>query len=211
MADMQDHNHARTQSILQPPPSPLTIGSNHISEGERILNIICPARYFTSSTCTITDEHGELLFKLEIPAAFKSYSVRRTLKDTSDRTLLVLRHPNSKIHTLAVETETGTQLCLIKDHGQHVRDQTAQIHFGECYATIDIRDVNAIGTKTLYQFQGQPVAELEMVVDHELGLLTSKSDSVRTAWRLRIAPGVDMALFVALAFARIEISQSWRR
>lgn len=211
MAEIQDHNHSLSQPTLQSPPSHITIGSNHISEGERTLNIVCPARYFTSSTCTITNEYGELLFNLEVPAALKSYSVRRTLKDTSNKTLLVLRHPNSKIHTLAVETETGMQLCLIKDHGERIRDQTAQVHLGECYETIDIRDVNAVGTKTAYEVQGRLVAELEMVVDNERELLRSKGDSIRTAWKLRMGPGVDMALFVALAFARIEISQSWRR
>ncbi|KAF7187711.1 hypothetical protein HII31_11050 [Pseudocercospora fuligena] len=174
MAEIQDHNHSKTQSTLQSPPSLLTIGSGHISEGERTLSITCPARYFTSSTCPITNEYGELLFKVEVPAALKSYSVRRTLKDTSDKTLLILRHPNSKIHTLAVETETGMQLCLVKDHGERIRDQTAQVHFGECYETIDIRDVNAVGTRTAYEVQGRLVAELEMVVDNERELLKVK-------------------------------------
>lgn len=212
MAEIRDSidSRTKTQNVLQSTPASLVIDSRHVSEAERLLSITCPSRGLGPQTCTIRDEQLELLFKFEHPALFTSASVRRKLKDATNQLLLVIRHPKN-IHTSVIESKDGAQVCVLKDHGKSDRrEQTASVHLGDIYETIDIQD-NAMGTKTEYRVQGQLVAELTLLYDGKTSKpLTSKlvTSATSTQWTLRMASGSDMAFFVILAFARIEIAQA---
>ena len=198
-------------SILHAPLTSVSIGSGHISATECTLKIRCRDRYFRDTE--VCDVDGHKLFVLEAKGPFMSWSIRRTLKDSSGNHILDLRHYKSKLKQWIVEDPTGRELCLVKDGvvpGSRFTAVDAQVSVEVNNVTISLRSFDHAGTKTHFEVDGVVIAEMLLTDNNDVSFL-HRQDLERTSWRLRIAGGVDLPLVLALAFCRAEISHAWRR
>jgi hypothetical protein len=179
-------------------PVSMTINSGHIVQEERTLEILCPDRNLNNAV--VTNEAGEQEFALSTKPFLTSWSVRRSLKDKSKLSQWEVQDPQEK------------QLCLIKD-GElpgKITNATAQLHTGDAYASISMKSSDHAGTTTVFEFEGVPIAEMSLTTNNDVSFLQARGLS-RTAWKLRVAAGADLALILALAFCRVEINHLWRR
>ena len=198
-------------SVLESPPVPVSFGSGYIVKGESTLEIQCHDRFFRDAV--VIDENGDKIFALEAKDPFTSWSVRRTLRDAMGRPVLDLRHYKSKMKQWVVEDPQGRELCTIKDGVLTSRKFTAAhalVPTDSGQVNVSMRSFDHAGTKTVFEVEGAPIAEMLLTENNDTSFL-HKHGLDRTLWKLRVAPGIDMALILALAFCRAEISHVWRR
>jgi hypothetical protein len=115
-----------------------------------------------------------------------------------------------------VEDPQGRQLCLVKDGVSKVGKATAmqaQVVAEEVvggHVVVDIHSSDHAGTKTVFRVGEAIIAEMSILENNDISFLGSKGLE-RSAWRIRIASGVDVALILALAYCRAMVLHLWRR
>lgn len=203
-----DSAYHDTPSALEPPPVPVSFGSGYVVKGDCTLEIRCHDRFFRDAV--VCDENGDKLFAMEANL-FTSWSVRRTLRDTAGHHVLDIRHYKTKLKEYIVEDPEGRELCIIKDGVQgKLTAVEVQVTAEKSNVTVSIRSFDHAGTKTVFEVEGVVIAEMVLTENNDVSFLHRRGLD-RTVWRLRIVGGVDMALVLALAFCRAEISHAWRR
>jgi hypothetical protein len=201
-------------TVLSQPPVPISCDSGYISKDNTTITFRCPDRHFRDAIAC--DENGETLFKFGAKGLWSSWSYRRTLRSADDKHILDVRFHNSKMKEWVVEDPQGRQICLIKDGVSKVGKATsmqAQVIAEEVvggHVVVDIQSSDHAGTKTVFQVGEAIVAEMTILENNDLPFLGSKGLE-RSAWSLRVAGGVDVALIVALAYCRAMVLHAWRR
>lgn len=202
------------QEVLSRPSVPVTCNSGHVSQAKCSIIFRCHDRHFRDAV--VHDESGDLLFTLGAKGIFSSWSVRRTLRDADEKHILDVRHYKSNIKEWIIEDPKGNQLCLVKDevskvekitslHAQVTAENVVGGHF-----TVNMQSVDRAGTKTTLEVEGAVIAEMHLVENNDINFLDKRGID-RSAWRIEVAGGVDLALVIALAYCRAEISHAWRR
>ncbi|KAF2716927.1 hypothetical protein K431DRAFT_168672 [Polychaeton citri CBS 116435] len=197
--------------LLKTPTVPVFVDRGYLTQAESTLEIRCSDRFLRDAT-VCGEREGEL-YRLEGNGLLTSWSMRRSLKSASGEHLLDLRHYKSKLKQWIVEDPQGRELCIIKDSISTEKQNTAaeaQILSSEGLFSISMQSSDHTGITTVFQVEGIPFAEMSLVENNDISFLHRRGLD-RTAWKLRLAAGVDVALVLALAFCRIEISHSWRR
>ncbi|KAM0717894.1 hypothetical protein Q7P37_006226 [Cladosporium fusiforme] len=147
---------------------------------------------------------------------FSSWSVRRTLKDANERHILDIRHYKSSMSQWIVEDPNGKQLCLVKESESKVPKATAmqaQVTAEDVvggHVTVDIQSSDHAGSITTFHVEGKAIAEMHLVQNNDISFLGQKGLD-RSAWKIHVVGGVDMALILALAYCRAYILHAWRR
>jgi hypothetical protein len=186
-----------------------------MSEENTTITFRCPDRYLRDAVAS--NENGNILFTLGAKGLLSSWSVRRTLRSAADdKHILDVRFHNSKMKEWVVEDPQGRQLCLVKDGVSKVGKATAmqaQVVAEEVvggHVVVDIHSSDHAGTKTVFRVGEAIIAEMSILENNDISFLGSKGLE-RSAWRIRIASGVDVALILALAYCRAMVLHLWRR
>ncbi|KAI5269543.1 hypothetical protein E4T47_06989 [Aureobasidium subglaciale] len=187
--------------------------SGHIAKHNRTLGLRCHDRHFRDAV--VCDEQGDKLFDFTAKDIGTSWTLRRSLKDTTTgQRLLDLRHTKTSYKVWVIEDPDGNEFCKIKDttsiFSSKFTSVDAQILGNGGRMTIEMRSFDASGSRTTFQVDGTNIAEMTLTDNNDATFL-HKRGLDRTTWKLEVAQGVDIALIVALAFARAEISHAWRR
>ncbi|THW08681.1 hypothetical protein D6D23_07992 [Aureobasidium pullulans] len=201
-------------STLQPPPTSFSLNSEHIAKTHRTLGLRCHDRYFRDAM--VCDETGTKLYAFTAKDLGSSWSLRRSLVDAnSGAHLLDLRHTNWSVNKWIIENTAAKEVCKIKDvtsfrTGGFTAVDVQFIDDDGGIANLEMRSFDKAGSRTSFGVQGVVVAEMTLTDNNDAAFL-HKRGLDRTAWKLEVAEGVDVSLVIALAFARAEISHSWRR
>jgi hypothetical protein len=193
---------------LSQPSVPISCNSGHISKENIAITFHCPDRHFRDAVAC--DEGGDALFKFGAKGLWSSWSYRRTLRSADDKHILDVRFHNSKMKEWVVEDPQGRQLCLIKDGVSKVGKATSMQAQVIAEEVVDIQSSDHAGTKTVFQVGEAIIAEMTILENNDLSFLGSKGLE-RSAWSIRIAGGVDVALILALAYCRAMALHAWRR
>ena len=196
---------------VESPPTSLSLRGRDVLEGGCTLQIRCHDRHFRGAT--VNNETGDRLFILNSKGPFMSWSLRRTLQSTSGHHIWDLRHYRTKMKQWVVENAQGKKLCTVQDGtfiGGNFTAADARIHSDTGYTLVSMKSFDHAGSRTVFQVEGITIAEMLLTENNDLSFL-HKRGLDRTIWDLRIAGGVDIALILALAFCRCEISHAWRR
>jgi hypothetical protein len=214
----ESHSHAyqpaMEDTILSRPPVPISCNSGHMPKETTTITFRCRDRHFRDAVAC--DEGGETLFQFGAKGLWSSWSYRRTLRSADDKHILDVRFHNSKMKEWVVEDPQGRELCLIKDGVSKAGKATsmqAQVIAEEVvggHVVVDIQSSDHAETKTVFQVGEAIVAEMTILENNDLSFLGSKGLE-RSAWSLRIAGGVDVALVLALAYCRAMVLHAWRR
>ena len=201
-------------TVLSQPPAPISCNSGHMSKGNTTVTFRCPDRYLRDAVAS--NENGNILFTLGAKGLLSSWSVRRTLRSAADdKHILDVRFHNSKMKEWVVEDPQGRQLCLVKDGVSMVGKATsmqAQVVAEEVvggHLVVDIQSSDHSDTKTVFRVGDAIIAEMSILENNDISFLGSKGLE-RSAWRIRIASGVDVALILALAYCRAMVLHLWR-
>ena len=205
-----------TDTTLSQPPVPISSNSGHISKEPTTLTFRCRDRHFRDAVAC--DENGDPLFTLGASSLWTSWSYRRTLRSAADdnKHVLDVRLHNSKLKEWVVEDPQGAQLCLVKDGVSKVgkatsmRAQIAVEGIVGGFVGVDIQSSDHAGTKSVFKVGEVVFAEMTILENNDLSFLGSRGLE-RSAWSIRVAGGVDLALVVALAYCRAMVLHAWRR
>ncbi|KAI4728206.1 hypothetical protein E4T49_04109 [Aureobasidium sp. EXF-10728] len=198
-------------ATLQSPTIPISINSTYTTTAPRTLGLRCHDRHFRDAI--VCDEHGNRLFDFTAKTLGTSWTLRRSLIDSTSQThILDLRHTKTSYKSWILEDSTGTQVSTIKDvtRGNGFTAVDVQVAGNYGVRGIEVRSFDHAGSRTSFLADGMVVAEMTLVDNNDAALL-HKRGLDRTTWKLEVAEGVDIALIVAVAFARAEISHAWRR
>ncbi|KAG9854157.1 hypothetical protein KCU98_g2578, partial [Aureobasidium melanogenum] len=191
--------------------SPL-FNSGLIAENNRTLGLRCHDRHFRDAI--VFDENGAKIFDFNAKDIGTSWKLRRSLVDSkTGRHILDLHHTKMSMKTWVLEDHEGSEFCKIRDvtSASNFTAVDAQIRASENNSSsIQIRSFDKAGSRTTFQVDGTNIVEMTLTDNNDASFL-HKRGLDRTTWRLEVAKGVDVALVVALAFARAEISHAWRR
>jgi hypothetical protein len=202
-------------NILSKPSTPISCNSGHISKENTTITFRCPDRHFRDAVAS--DENKEPLFTLGAKGLWSSWSMRRSLRSaTDDKHILDVRQYNQKWKEWVVEDPQGRQLCLVKDGVSKIAKATsmqAQIAADEVvggHIVINMQSSDHAGSKTVFRVGQAAIAEMSIVENNDLSFI-GKRGLERSAWSIRIAGGVDVALILALAYCRALVLHAWRR
>lgn len=92
---MPNEANSDTRTVLKSPPSTVSFSSGYLSKADSTFEIVAQDRNLRE--VTVSGESGSVLYVLESKALFKSWSVRRSLKDASGNHILDLRHYKTKV------------------------------------------------------------------------------------------------------------------
>lgn len=198
-------------SVLQSPTVSIPFTSGLVAEHDRTLGLRCHDRHFRDAI--VCDENGDKIFDFNAKNIGTSWTLRRSLVDSkSGRHILDLRHTKMSMKTWVLEDHEGNEFCKIKDvtSGSSFTAVDVQFTANNSNTTVEIRSFDKAGSRTTFQVDGAIVAEMTLSDNNDASFL-HKRGLDRTTWKLQVAKDVDIALVVALAFARAEISHAWRR
>lgn len=189
---------------LQRPTVQISFGSGHVTKEETLLTIQCHDRFFRDAE--VFNEDGDKLFTLTGKELFTSWTLRRTLADASGEAILDVRHTKTSVKDWVVEDSQSKELCTVQDgtNSQNFTDIHARVPTKAGKAAVSMRSFDHGGSTTAFEVEGVTIAVMHLIENNDMQLLHRKGLD-RTAWKLRIAGEVDMALVLALAFCRIEI------
>jgi hypothetical protein len=200
---------------LSQPAVPISCNSGHVSNTNTTITFRCHDRLFRDAVAC--DDNGSKLFTLGAGSVWTSWSMRRTLRSAADdKHILDVRHHNSKYKEWVAEDPQGRQLCLVKDGVSKVGKATcmqAQIVAEEVvggHIIVDMQSIDHAGSKTVFRVGEEAIAEMSLVENNDLSFLGTRGLD-RSAWKIRLAAGVDIALILALAYCRAEVLHAWRR
>jgi len=200
---------------LSQPAVPISCNSGHISSVNSTITFRCHDKHFRDAVAC--DESGAELFTLGANSLWSSWSMRRTLRSVDNgRHILDVRHHNSKMKEWVVENPQGRQLCLVKDGVSKLGKATAmqaQIAAEEVvggHVVVDMQSSDHAGSKTVISVGETAIAEMSLVENNDLSFLGTRGLD-RSAWKIRMAAGVDVALILTLAYCRAEVLHAWRR
>ncbi|CAD0087572.1 unnamed protein product [Aureobasidium vineae] len=196
---------------LQSPPIPISRNSKYTTTTTRTLDLRCHDRHFRDAV--VCDENGDKLFDFTAKDLGTSWTLRRSLIDRkSGDHILDLRHTKTSYKSWILEDSTGNEVSKIKDvtRGNGFTAVDVQVLANDGDSTVELRSFDRTGRRTSFLVDGRVVAEMTLTDNNDAAFL-HKRGLDRTTWRLEVAEGVDIALAVALAFARAEISHAWRR
>lgn len=197
--------------ILEQPAPGITFNSGYVSKEENTLTIRCQVPNLRDAK--VSDAGGTLLFAMQGAALWKSWSVRRSLKSASGEHVFDLRHYETKVRSWIVEDAYAKALARIKDEtpfGANSSTFDAYIAADSGEASVCMRSVDREGTKTVFEAEGITFAELLREENNDLPFLKTRG-ILRSVWKVRIAANVDLAMVLALAMCRIQVSHQWRR
>ncbi|KAG9560219.1 hypothetical protein KCU71_g6302, partial [Aureobasidium melanogenum] len=193
--------------------SPL-FNSGLTAENNRTLGLRCHDRHFRDAI--VCDENGVKILDLNAKDIGTSWTLRRSLIGSkTGRHILDLRHTKMSMKTWVLEDHEGNEFCKIRDvtSASGFTAVNVEIRASEnnsSSSSIQIRSFDKAGSRTTFQVDGTTIVEMTLTDNNDASFL-HKRGLDRTTWRLEVAKGVDVALVVALAFARAEISHAWRR
>ena len=176
----------------------------------------CHDRHFRD-TVFLDAGSGAEIFALDVPTLFTSWSMRRTVRDAAGLQVLHIRHKTSGtsiVENWIIEDALGKQICSAKGKKESKSGATtieAKVSTGEgAEFSIDIQSGDHAGTETTFKVDDITVAEMLLVTNNDLSLL-SRRGLDRSGWRLNVRAGLDLALVAALAVCRAEVLHAWRR
>lgn len=189
----------------------LPSSSGFIAEHDRTLGLRCHDRHFRDAV--VCDENGTKIFDFNAKDIGTSWTLRRGLYDSKGCHILDLRHTKMSTKTWVLEDHKGNEFCKIKDvtsaSGFTAVDVEVLANKSDA-SPIQIRSFDKAGSRTTFQADGATIVEMTLTDNNDTSFL-HKRGLDRTTWKLQVVKGVDIALVVALAFARAEISHAWRR
>jgi hypothetical protein len=202
-------------TVLSQPPFPISCNSGHISKEDTTITFRCHDRHFRDAVAC--DESGKTLFTLGASSLWTSWSLRRTLRSAADdKHILDVRQHNQKWKEWVVEDPQGRQLCLVKDGVSKIAKATsmqAQVFAEEAvggHVVVDMQSSDHAGSKTIFRVGEAIIAEMSILENNDLSFL-GKRGLERSAWSIRIAGGIDIAIILALAYCRALVLHAWRR
>jgi hypothetical protein len=200
---------------LSPPPAPISCDSGHMSKENTTITFRCHDRHFRDAVACY--ENGTTLFTLAAGGIWNSWSLRRTLRSAADdKHILDVRHHNSKLKEWVVEDPQSRQLCLVKDglskitQATTMQEQVTTEQVVGGHIVVDMQSSDRAGLSTVFRVGEVAIAEMNLVENNDLLFLGTRGLD-RTAWKIRIAAGVDIALILALGYCRAEVLHAWRR
>lgn len=78
------------------------------------------------------------------------------------------------------------------------------------HVAVDMHSIDRRGTRSTFEVEGAVIAEMHLIENNDLTFLDKRGID-RSAWKIDIAGGVDIALILALAYCRAEVLHAWRR
>jgi len=189
----------------------LPSNSEFIAEHDRTLGLRCHDRHFRDAV--VYDESGTKIFNLNAKDLGTSWTLRRGLFDSEGCHVLDLRHTKMGLKTWVLEDRKGNEFCKIKDVTSTSGFTAVDVEVladGSDISSIQIRSFDKAGSRTTFQVDGATIVEMTLTDNNDASFL-HKRGLDRTTWKLQVVRGVDIALVVALAFARVEIMHAWRR
>jgi hypothetical protein len=201
-------------SVLSNPAAPISCNSGQISEENTTITFRCRDRHFRDAVAC--DQSGTTLFALGTRSLWTSWSYRRTLRTTDGKHILDIRQHHSKTKEWVAEDSQGRQVCLVKDGVSKIAKATsmqAQIFAEEVvggHVVVDMQSSDHAGSKTVFRVGEAVIAEMSILENNDLSFL-GKRGLERSAWSIRIAAGVDVAIILALAYCRALVLHAWRR
>ncbi|KAF2227154.1 hypothetical protein BDZ85DRAFT_279048 [Elsinoe ampelina] len=189
-----------------------SFGTGHIYKEERVFEIRCPDRFLRDIRILI---NGELLYSSKAETINKSLSQRKTLLDAAGQEILLVRWKTSGLHQARlIECPPGTERCQVRtstvNPGRRVRLETKLPNDAGGEVVFACEAVDNGGLTNRFFVGETQVGELCMTESNDLDFLHAQGLD-RSAWRLRVGAGVDVALVLAICFMRIEDQHAWRK
>jgi hypothetical protein len=116
--------------------------------------------------------------------------------NTSSTSASTTRNGRSGFSKIAKATSMQAQIAADEVVGGHI--------------VIDMQSSDHAGSKTVFRVGQAAIAEMSIVENNDLSFI-GKRGLERSAWSIRIAGGVDVALILALAYCRALVLHAWRR
>lgn len=173
----------------------------------------CHDRHFRDTV--FLDIFGSKVFALDTPGLFTSWSMRRTLLDAADNPLVQIRHAgNLSLEQWTLEDGHGKSLCSAKGSKSSTSGATViEVNMSTestSDATIILRSTDHAGTMTTFSADDATIAEMALEQNNDISFLDRRGLD-RSAWKLKVMKGTDLALIAALAVCRAEVLHAWRR
>lgn len=202
-----------TTSDAEGPSTKIIFSHEYIVNDDCEIEMQCHDRHFRDTV--FLDLFGSRIFALDVPGLFTSWSMRRTLVDATGAPLVEIRHVGKlSLEKWTIEDASDRQLCSVK--GSKSRTSGATVIEADLKtesasgATITLQSADHAGTTTMFLIDGEPIAEMALVQNNDLSFLGRRGLD-RSAWKLKVLKGNDLALIAALAVCRAEVLHAWRR
>ncbi|KAI0010571.1 hypothetical protein F4779DRAFT_304193 [Xylariaceae sp. FL0662B] len=197
---------------LQAPNPPLTMLPGHTSQHETTLNVRCHDHAFKK--VTVSDDAGKALFHVEGTTFGTSWSWRRKVLDsTNDRHLFDFRHESIDIKNgWVVDGPDSRRLCSLVHKSQITKehsaiDATVRTEAGE-QVLVAMRPIDREALTTTLSVGDTTFGSIQKV---EANYIVFQGNRDKTVWKVRVAPGVDLSLIMAMVLCRAEMGHVWKQ
>ena len=167
----------------------------------------CHDRHFRDTV--FLDSSGAQVFALDCSGLSTSWNMLKAIRNAAGLLVLQVRHANASIlENWIVEDALGKQICTAKGSQESKSGATtitAKVLVGKgAGSSIDIQSADYAGVETTFKVNGVIVAEMVLVANNDLSLLSQRGLD-RSGWKLKVKAGTDLALVAALAVCRAEV------
>lgn len=195
------------------PSSTLKFKDGYIVATDCDIEMICHDKQFRDTI--FLDDSRAIIFALDCPTLFTSWSMRRTLVNAAGLPVLQIRHSVSlSLESWTIEDAHGKPLCSAKGSksptGGATMIDAKMLAENGTESVITLRSADHAGTTTTFEADDVAVAEMSVVQNNDLSFLDRRGLD-RSSWKLKVVAGADLALVAALAICRAEVLHAWRR
>jgi len=177
---------------LSSPSSPVCLTEGHITEGEIVFWVQCHDRHLQHTTIAAND--GEKLFYVEGKGAYRSWSIRRPLKDALGRPVFELRRygADPKMRW-CVEDSNGNKIAELSHKKFFTSSHTAiDAKIFNSGALVEMRPRDAMASTTYINIGGATIAEISVHMNNVPKYFVRGQDM--SVFRVRVAEAVDLSL-----------------
>ncbi|ETS75976.1 hypothetical protein PFICI_12920 [Pestalotiopsis fici W106-1] len=196
---------------LDSPSPPVNMLRGHVTAESTTFTIHCHDRIFKQVTAV--DDSGRTVFRCEGQSYGSSWSWRRKVYDGTGQHLFDLRHNSIDIKNgWVVETPLKEKVCSLDFTSFWTKGPAAITAKVRTQAGEDVvvrthpQDHSAL-TTTL-GVDGISFASITKLEDNDVVHMEGRDRSV---WKVKVAPGVDLSLVLAICLCRAEMLHVWRK
>ena len=193
---------------LSTPSSPVCLSEGHMTEHEMVFWVRCHDRHLQHATIATND--GEKLFYVEGKGAYRSWSIRRPLKDA-------LGHPVFELRRYGADPKM--RWCVEDSNGNKIAELGHKKFFTSAHTAIDakifssgalveMRPRDVMAATTYINIGSATIAEISVHMNNTPKYFVRAQDM--SVFRVRVAKAVDLSL-VCWTFNAFENSADNRR
>lgn len=177
---------------LSAPGTSVTLVAGYETKEETTLWVRCHDRHLQYST--IVGDDGEKLFYVDGPGAYKSWTFRRPVKDSSGQRIFDLRRYGADVKMRwFVEDSKGNKIAELSHKNFFTRAHTAiDAHLCKEDVRVEMRPRDFSAATTYVNVDGAIIAEITLHMNNTPTYFVGNQDV--SVFKVRTAKGVDLSL-----------------